>query len=100
MRDGGDIDKGLRTLALVETVVRRGNELLDSSRQRLAREQPFLCECSAIECRSTVALTAQEYLAVRANDAAFVVSPGREVADLDHVIARYETYTVVEKPAL
>jgi hypothetical protein len=100
MRDGGDMDKGLRAQASVEAVVRRGNELLDSSRQRLAREQPFLCECSTIECRSTVALTAQEYLAVRANDAAFVVSPGHEVAGLDHVIALYDTYTVVEKPAL
>ena len=98
MRNGGDIGKGLQAQALAQTIVRRGNELLDGSRPRLEREQPFLCECSTVECRATVALTAAEYQAVRANDAAFVLSPGHEDAGFDQVIARYETYTVVEKP--
>lgn len=55
----------------------------------------FLCECSG-ECTETVALTDEEYEAVRSSGARFVVVPGHETPAVETVVAREAHFLVVE----
>jgi hypothetical protein len=57
----------------------------------------FLCECGRNQCLETVQLSRQEYEAVRAEGDRFVIRPGHENESVERVLARYETYLVVEK---
>jgi hypothetical protein len=59
----------------------------------------WFCECPAHKCTTRIALTPQQYEAVRANPTHFMVAPSREhlVPDVERVIKRRERYWVVEK---
>ena len=59
----------------------------------------WFCECSARKCTTRIALTPQQYEAVRANPTHFIITPSREhlVPDMERVIDRRERYWVVEK---
>jgi hypothetical protein len=55
------------------------------------------CECGRLECSERVPVTAAEYEAVRANSTTFLVAPGHEQNDVEHVIDSNERFRVVEK---
>ena len=55
------------------------------------------CECSRLDCRERVSMTASEYAAVRARSTTFVVFHGHEIPDAERVIETTERYSVVEK---
>src|SRR5512132_3660265 len=57
----------------------------------------WFCECPAHKCTTRIALTPQQYEAVRANPTHFIVAPSREhlVPDVERVIDRRERYWVV-----
>jgi hypothetical protein len=59
----------------------------------------WLCECPAQKCTTRIALTPQQYEAIRVNPTHFIVAPSREhlVPDVERVIKRRERYWVVEK---
>jgi hypothetical protein len=59
----------------------------------------WFCECPSRKCTTRIALTPQQYEAVRANPTHFIVAPSREhlVPDVEWVIDRRERYWVVEK---
>ena len=59
----------------------------------------WLCECPGHNCTTRIALTPQQYEAVRANPTYFMVAPSREhlVPDVERVIGRRERYWLVEK---
>jgi hypothetical protein len=57
----------------------------------------FLCECGHADCTLPVELTLDEYEAVRAAGARFLVLPGHEIEDVDAVVERHSRYFVVEK---
>jgi hypothetical protein len=59
----------------------------------------WFCECPARNCTTRIALTPQQYEAVRANPTHFIVAPSREhvVPDAERVIAPRERYWIVEK---
>ena len=71
-------------------------EKLDPERDRL---EQLLCECSALDCRLLVQLTATEYLAVREDRARFAVYPSDEHVNpqIECVVGRHERYWVVAK---
>ena len=71
-------------------------EVLDPERDRL---EELLCECSAMDCRLRVQLTAVEYLAVREDGARFAVYPSDEHVNtqIECVVGRHERYWVVAK---
>jgi hypothetical protein len=86
-------------LVLVERVYRRGNELLDDRRGDWTRDglAPYLCECSHRDCRSTLQLTPDDYLAIRDNESHFVLAPGHDIRGLDRIVRSSANHIVVDK---
>ena len=60
----------------------------------------FVCECGDLECLERLELTRTSYEQVRSDPRRFVVAPGHEDTDVEHVVARRERYFVVEKIAV
>ena len=85
-----------------EALFREVNErVAEVAEQFLAGETPatvnFSCECGDLACTEQVAMTVDEYEAVRAKATQFAVAPGHEIPDIERVVARQPTYFVVEK---
>lgn len=59
----------------------------------------FLCECGRLGCNQLIALSRPQYEAVRANPRRFLVVPGHELAEFEHVVEHHDDYAVVEKHA-
>src|SRR5690349_1952900 len=55
------------------------------------------CECGLVSCTERVSMTAQEYEDVRSSPTTFVVAPGHELPDVEHVVSDSERFRVVEK---
>jgi hypothetical protein len=85
-----------------EALFREVNErVAEVAEQFIAGETPatinFSCECGDGACAEQIAMTVDEYEAVRAEATHFAVAPGHEVLDIERVVARHPTYFVVEK---
>jgi len=84
--------------ALFREVNERVAEVAD---QFLAGETPatvnFSCECPDGACVEKIALTVDEYEAVRAKPTQFAVVPGHEVPDIERIVERHPNYLVIEK---
>jgi hypothetical protein len=57
----------------------------------------FRCECARLGCNLLIELMLPEYQAIRAHSRRFLVAPGHELPEVETVVARRETYLVVEK---
>jgi hypothetical protein len=59
----------------------------------------WICECANDECFETIAMTHEEYEAVRVGGTRFFVKPedGHVVPEAETVVERHERYWVVEK---
>jgi hypothetical protein len=86
-----------------ESLFREINERIEpSNAAHLWVDPPYadwVCECAREECAVPVQLTVQEYEAVRAEPARFLVAPSEEHVspDVEHVVTRDDRYWVVEK---
>jgi hypothetical protein len=60
-------------------------------------ELTVLCECGQDGCSQTVHLTVAEYESSHAQRDRFVVAPGHEDEQLEHVVDRKKGYLVVDK---
>lgn len=82
-----------------EAVFRDANEEIQSARAKLPAlggKVPFFCECDDPSCREVVRLGTDEYEAVRANPAAFLIARNHLDGHGDP-IAEHDGYAVVEK---
>jgi hypothetical protein len=93
------MDERSARLAENEAVFRAGNEAIEANTDGEGSQQrPYLCECGVASCFERVALTGEEYEAVRAYPARFFVSPGHEDLTAGEVVIEKSTrYTIVEK---
>ena len=57
----------------------------------------FLCECTNASCTSLIALTLDEYEAVRRVPTHFVAVPGHEFRAIERVVDEISDYIVLEK---
>ena len=57
----------------------------------------FICECGDRHCDSSIALTFEEYEAVRRDSRRFAVVPGHSFPETERVVAGNDRYEVVEK---
>jgi hypothetical protein len=83
-----------------EALFREVNEhVAEVAEQFIEGESPveFSCECGDAACTEKIALTVDEYEAVRAKPTQFVVVPGHEVPDIERVVERHPNYLVIEK---
>ena len=58
-----------------------------------------ICECSQPDCLEPIAMTLDEYRAVRERADRFVIVPGHDRPEIEDVIERYDDYAVIEKLA-
>ena len=57
----------------------------------------FLCECADVDCAEIIALTPEEYEAIRRHPERFPIRRGHELEEIERVMEEYERYVVVEK---
>ena len=83
-----------------EALFREVNERIEDVSTALAPDNApmeFLCECDDQDCVEKVSATRAEYEAIRAVATQFVVLPGHEDPDVEHVVQETERFLVVEK---
>jgi hypothetical protein len=87
-------------LAANEAVFRAGNEAIHANTRNAGVEgkRSYVCECGVETCFERVLLRGEEYEAVRAHPARFLVAPGHEDLTAGEVMVQEaDRYTVVEK---
>lgn len=86
-----------------ESLFREINERIQASNAAHTWVDPpypdWVCECAREGCSVPVRLTVQEYEAVRADPAHFLVTPSDEHVrpEVEAIVHRHERYWVVEK---
>ena len=85
-----------RRIALNQATLRRLNEAM---RADAGRPLALRCECGQLGCNRLIALSVQEYDAVRAHARRFAIVPGHEVDEVDSTVERHKDHLVVEARA-
>ncbi len=83
-----------------EALFRAVNERIEDVSQTVPRDEQlmqFLCECDDKACAEKISATRAEYEAVRAVATHFIVLPGHEDPDIEHVVLQNERFLIVEK---
>lgn len=83
-----------------EALFRAVNERIEDVSQTVPRDEQlmqFLCECDDKACVEKISATRAEYEAVRAVATHFIVLPGHEDPDIEHVVLQNERFLIVEK---
>jgi hypothetical protein len=78
-----------------ETMFREVNERIVDVQD--GNELEVLCECGDPECIESLRVTLAEYEAIRADPTAFVVVPGHENLDVDHIQREQPAFLIVTK---
>lgn len=83
-----------------EALFRAVNERIEDVSQTVPRDEQlmqFLCECDDKACAEKISAARAEYEAVRAVATHFIVLPGHEDPDIEHVVLQNERFLIVEK---
>jgi hypothetical protein len=94
------VDERERRIAENETRFREVNERLESAQTKVGTGNggiEVLCECGDRDCTEQVALALADYETVRADPVAFVVKPGHEAPEAEHLVERKGHYNIVRK---
>jgi hypothetical protein len=91
-------DELTRRQILFREVNERVLEVIDSDTPEIETID-FLCECSSDDCIEVIALTNEEYEAVRSSGTRFAVVPGHETSDAEKVVFRGDHFIAIEKTA-
>ncbi|HEU5214830.1 MAG TPA: hypothetical protein VFU30_04750 [Gaiellaceae bacterium] len=84
--------------ATTEALFRDVNERIAESAERFdAEETDFVCECDDANCTNRVSASLAEYEQVRADPTTFLVTPGHEQGDIEHVISDRGRFRIVKK---
>lgn len=81
---------------LAEINGRRVNEAIERGSGR-SETAVFVCECGYVDCSTTIALTINDYEAVRTDFDRFFLAPGHEIDGVDSVVEHHPGYLVVVK---
>jgi hypothetical protein len=93
------VSSAVETAARHQVVFREVNERI-AERTGLLNETGFnllICECSDLACAEALEITREEYEAVRADPARFVVLDGHQMPEVERVVGGNGRYVVVEK---
>ena len=83
-----------------EALFREVNERIEDVSQTVPPDEKrteFLCECDNKDCAEKISATRAEYEAVRAVGTRFIVTPGHEDPDVEHIVLQNERFLVVQK---
>jgi hypothetical protein len=84
--------------AHTESLFRNVNERIAASAERFEADRTqFVCECADPNCTHRVEATLNEYEAVRADGATFMLAPGHAHDDIERVLEDRGRFHIVEK---
>jgi hypothetical protein len=86
-------------LAQRQNLFRDANERIEYAASVVGHKglRPFICECSLDGCVERIEVETEVYESVRGYPARFLTVPGHEIAEIEDVVERRESYQVVEK---
>ena len=86
-------------LAQNEAIFRTVNESIEQQALRFGGldSYQFICECATSACFERITLTLEQYEHIRGEGRTFVVTPGHEYDEIEIVIEKQATYSVVRK---
>lgn len=88
----------LERRATTEALFRDVNERIAESAERFdATGTEFVCECADPNCTHRVEASLTEYEEVREEPTTFLVVPGHEQADIEHVVSDRGRFRIVDK---
>ena len=94
------LDARARRIAQNESRFREINERLQGGLKQLPDDGapvPFVCECGNVTCSAAITVTLEEYERARQDPLLFLLLPGHEIPDVEHVLVRSDAYVVVRK---
>lgn len=88
-------------LARNESFFRQVNERICETSHRFDSddevEYEFFCECPEADCLERLRLSLRRYEQVRSSPRRFLVAPGHDIPEIEHLVASSATASVVEK---
>lgn len=94
------MDERARRIGENEALYRAINEKivgLNETFGLVAESMCVVCECGDLECSEQIALDIPTYERVRSDPTQFVVLPGHEIPDVEHVVERHGDFLVLRK---
>jgi hypothetical protein len=94
------MDERARRIGENEALYRSVNERIEDLNEAfgmVSESMTVVCECGKLECTQQIELEIPVFERVRADSALFIVVPGHELPDVEHVVERTETFNVVRK---
>ena len=80
-----------------EELFRAANEAHDAQVAEAARPVEYFCECAEVSCVARVTLTSDRFREIHDHPMRFVIVPGHELAEFEHVVEDADGYAVVQK---
>jgi hypothetical protein len=93
-------DERARRVGHNEALFRQVNERIEDLNEAFATvSETFsvVCECGDLGCTDQIDLLPLVYERTRQNPARFVVKPGHEAPDIEHIVEADDDYLVIEK---
>ena len=88
----------LERLARNQALFREVNErLLELNDGFQDGSMVFVCECSMVDCTTTLAMSRADYELVRAHPTFFTIAAGHEIPEIEKVIDERNGFTIVQK---
>jgi hypothetical protein len=93
------VDDRAYKIGVNEALFREVNERIEEVAESFGLESQLdiVCECGDAACTERIALTRDEYTAIRKHPALFAIYPGHEAPDVETVVAKHGGYEVVRK---
>jgi hypothetical protein len=95
-------DERSRRVGHNEALYRQVNERIEDLNEAfgaITGDFAVVCECGSLDCTEQIRVSREAYEQTRANPTRFLVRPGHEIPDVEHVVDRDGDYVVVEKDA-
>jgi hypothetical protein len=93
-------DERLRRIGENESLYRQVNERVEELNDAFGTVTGVFevtCECGSLECAEQISVPRDVYERVRLNAAHFIVMPGHEFPEAEHVVEGHEAYVIVHK---
>jgi hypothetical protein len=86
-----------RRLAHNEELFRQVNDAREESTAPGDVRLTLICECAEQACTGRIQISAGEYRRIRDGESRYIVLPGHEIPEIEHVVDDRGTFEVVEK---
>lgn len=93
-------DERARRVVHNEALFRQVNETIEELNQgtaELTGDFAVVCECGELGCMEQISVERAAYERTRSNPVWFMVKPGHEIPDVEHVVEAGDGFLVVEK---